>query len=116
LIALLAFAAPAMADHLDVIEGKLKDGCSFSQYMAVVNDFNAWAKDYGYHAEVAIKLQSADLTTMIWLGRSANAATFGKAWDLWRDGQAKADSMPAKLQARFDACSTNVSRRSYDTY
>jgi glutamate synthase domain-containing protein 1 len=115
-VALLALSTPALADHMDVIEFKLKDGCSFNQYMAVVSDFNAWAKDHGYRAEVAAKIQHADLTTMIWLGRSADAATFGKAWDTWRDAQANADSAPARLQARFAACSSNVGRRSYDTY
>lgn len=51
-----------------------------------------------------------------WVGRSANAADFGKAWDTWRDAQANADSVPAKLNPRFDACSTNVSRSGYESY
>jgi len=53
---------------------------------------------------------------MFWVGRSANAAAFGKAWDTWRDALAKADSVPAKLNARLAACSTNVSRSGFDSY
>lgn len=113
---LLTLSAPAMADHYDVIEFKLKDGCNLATYLQVVKDFNEWGQAHGYRAEVANKVQHNDLTTLLWLGRSANAAAFGKAWDTWRDAQADANSVPAKLNARFAACSTNVSRRSYDVY
>jgi len=70
---LLTLSMPAMADHYDVIELKLKDGCSLATYMQVVKDFNEWGKGYGYRAEVANKVQHPDLTTLLWLGRSANA-------------------------------------------
>jgi len=113
---LLTLAMPTMADHYDVIELKLKDGCSLATYLQVVKDFNEWGKGYGYRAEVANKVHHNDLTTLLWLGRSANAAAFGKAWDSWRNAQVDANSAPAKLNARFAACSTNVSRRSYDVY
>jgi hypothetical protein len=36
--------------------------------------------------------------------------------DAWRDPQANADSVPAKLNARFAARSNNVSRSGFDTY
>ena len=42
---LLAFPATTMADYLDVIEFKLS--CDLGEYMAIVEDFNAWGKDYG---------------------------------------------------------------------
>jgi hypothetical protein len=113
---LLTLSLPATADHYDVIEFKLKDSCDFATYMKVVKDFNEWGKEYGYRTEIANKVQHNDLTTLLWLGRSANAAAFGKAWDAWRDALADANSAPAKLNARFAACSTNVSRRSYDVY
>jgi len=61
-------------------------------------------------------LQRANLETMHWVGRSTNAESFGKAWDVWRDALANADSVPAKLNARFAACSTNISRLGFDTY
>jgi len=113
---LLTMSVPATADHYDVIEFKLKDGCNLATYLQVVKDFNEWGKGHGYRAEVASKVQHPDLTTLLWIGRSANAAAFGKAWDSWRNAQADANSAPAQLNARFAACSTNVSRRSYDVY
>jgi hypothetical protein len=53
---------------------------------------------------------------MFWVGRSKDAATFGKAWDTWRDGLSVPDSLASKLWARFQACTTNLSRRGYDAY
>ncbi|MFZ2508988.1 MAG: hypothetical protein WAW79_11025 [Steroidobacteraceae bacterium] len=53
---------------------------------------------------------------MTWLGRSANAATFGKAWDAWRDALSNPDSVPAKLWVRFLKCGVNLNRSGFDTY
>lgn len=106
----------AVAEHMDVIEFEMLDGCAMDQYMAIVQDFNKWGKDFGYQAKVAFPVQSNNLTSVYWLGTSANAATFGKAWDAWRDAQADADSVPAKLAARFAACSKNLGRRGYDVF
>ena len=116
IIALLTLPLPAFAEHMDVIEFKMLEGCSWDKYMAIVKDFNEWGKKYGYNAQVAVPLQSENLTSMYWLGTSADAATFGKAWDAWRDAQADPDSTPAKLWARFVECTTNISRRGYDIY
>ena len=113
---LLIMPMTSMADYLDVIEVKLKDGCSFSNYVAIAKDFNVWGKANGYTAEVLMPLQRSTLDTVFWVGRTANAAAFGKAWDSWRDALSNPDSTPAKLWARFGACSTNVSRSGYDTY
>ena len=107
----------AHADHLDVIQVKLNESCDLSQYVAIAKDFNEkWAKAYAYHAEVLSPLQSDELGTVFWVGRTANAAAFGKTWDAWRDGLSDPKSMPAKLWARFQACGTNLSRRGYDTF
>jgi len=114
--ALLLAPVAASADYVDVIEFKLKDGCDFSTYMAIVKDFNAYAKDLGYEAEIAVKLHHPDPTTHLWLGRSANAKSFGKAWDTYRAALSDPASTPYKLQQRFGACGENVSRRSYDSY
>jgi hypothetical protein len=113
---LLILPVTSMADYLDVIEVKLNEGCTFSSYLAITKDFNEWGKANGYHAEVLRPVQRANLDTFIWVGRSANAAAFGKAWDTWRDALANADSVPAKLWARFSACSTNIKRSGFDTY
>lgn len=111
---LLPFSASA--DHMDVIEFKMLDGCSFEKYMAIVSDFNEWGEDYGYSAEIAIPLQSNNLTSYYWLGTSPDAASFGKAWDAWRDALGDSDSEPAKLAERFAECTENLGRRSYDLF
>lgn len=118
-LAMLLLAVPmiAAADHLDVIEFTLDEGCSFDKYMEIVNDFNTqWGSQNGYKAEILTPIQSHNLESMFWVGRSANAAAFGKAWDTWRDAQADPSSVPSKLWARFQGCSTNIGRRGYDIH
>ena len=116
IVAIICFPMSAIAEHMDVIEFQLKEDCSFSEYMEIVVDFNKWGKEYGYQTKIAYPLQSNNLVSMYWLGTSANAAAFGKAWDAWRDAQSDMDSVPAKLQARFSACEDNLGRRGYDVY
>ena len=114
---LLVLPAGAVADHVDVIEVKLNEGCSLSTYLAIKDDFNEqWAKQYNYHAEVLMPIQSNNLISIFWVGRSANAATFGNAWDQWSSDLMNPDSVASKLWARFLDCGTNVSRRGYDVY
>ena len=116
-VLLLAIGSFVAADHIDVIQVQLRDDCTLDEYLVVVKDFNEWGEDYGYQTEIAVPLQNSDLVTMYWMGRSANAQAFGKAWDAWRDGQGDSSSDPAKLQARFDECANpNVARSSFDTY
>jgi hypothetical protein len=116
-ILLLALPAAASADHLDVIEVKLNDGCSFDKYMEIARDFNTqWGVNNGYKAEVLMPIQSPNLVSIFWVGRSKDAASFGKAWDTWRNELANPNSVAAKLWARFTACSTNLARRGYDVY
>jgi len=107
----------ALADHADVIEVTLNEGCDLSTYVAIKDDFNEqWGSKNGYHSEVFVAIQSNNLTSLFWVGRSKNAAAFGKAWDTWRDDLADPDSTASKLWARFLECSTNVGRRGYDLY
>jgi hypothetical protein len=114
---LLILPIGAFADHIDVIEFKLNEGCSMSTYLAIKDDFNEqWAKEYGYQTEVLVPIQSNNLTSLFWVGRSANAATFGAAWDQWNEDLMDPDSTASKLWARFLECSTNIGRRGYDTY
>jgi hypothetical protein len=115
--ALLGFAAgPAHAEYWDVIGFQIKDTCSIGKYMTIVKDFNEWGKSHGYAASVLTPVQDGDQAMMYWIGKTRNAAAFGAAWDAWRDGQADANSAPAKLQARFSACSTNKTRSGYDAW
>ena len=119
LLAMLLLALPVAtaADHLDVIEFKLNDSCSFNKYMEIARDFNTqFGTQNGYHAEVLMPIQSQNLVSLYWVGRSKDAAAFGKAWDVWRNAQTDPNSVPSKLWARFLACGTNLSRQGYDTY
>ncbi len=116
-IALMSLPLPALADYMDVIQFELNEGCSFNEYMEIVNDFNEqWGKQHDYQSEIAVPLQSDNLVGMYWVGRTKDAATFGKAWDAWRDEQKDPNSLASRLWARFQACETNLSRRGYDTY
>lgn len=117
LLALLALPLSAAAEHLDVIQTELKEGCSLEQYRAIAKDFNdQWGKSHGYSAQIAVPVQSNDLKSVYWLGRSASAESFGKAWDTWRDELSDPKSVAAKLQARFEKCSDDQGRRGYDLY
>lgn len=117
LIAALLLPAPAMANTLDVISSRLKGDCTFATYMGITRDFNAsWGKAHGYNAQLMLPVHSPDSSLVIWVGTTASAEAFGKAWDVWRTALANPASTEAKLQARFDACSTQISRTSYDTY
>lgn len=117
ILAMLSLPIPVFADYLDVIQFELNEGCSFSEYMEIVNDFNEqWGKKHDYQSEVAVPLQSDNLVSMYWVGRTKDAATFGKAWDAWRDELEDPDSLASRLWARFEACETNMSRRGYDVY
>lgn len=116
LVIALFLPLSASADHLDVIEFRMLEGCSFEKYMAIVSDFNEWGEDYGYNAKVAIPLQNDNLTSYYWLGTSENAAAFGAAWDAWRDALGDPDSAPARLWARFLECTENLGRWGYDVY
>ena len=119
LIAIMLLALPmgAAADHMDVIEVKLNDGCAVSTYLQIARDFNTqWGARNEYKAEVLVPLQSQNLVSLYWVGRSKDAATFGKAWDTWRTEIEDANSVAGKLWTRFVACSTNLARRGYDVY
>ncbi len=119
LLLLILFLTPtlASAEYMDVIKFKLTGQCSFSEYLEIKNDFNSqWGEANGYISRVAMPLQNDDLGSMYWIGTTENAAAFGAAWDSWRDALGDPDSVPAKLSARFQVCSENLSRRGYDIF
>lgn len=116
-IALLALPFAAAADHLDVIEVKLNEDCSIDTYLQIAKEFNSdWATSHDYRSEVLVPIQSHNLETLYWVGRSKTTEGFGKAWDAWKKDLENADSVAAKLWARFGKCGKNVSRRAYDIY
>lgn len=116
---LTALVAPGAvrADHLDVIYVTLQADCSLPEYLAIVEDFNKWGEEYGYRTEIAVPIQSDSVGTLVWVGRSKNAEAFGRAWDAWRDAQADPESVPAKINARFEQCNEPFTvRKGFDTY
>jgi hypothetical protein len=113
--ALLLAPICASAEYLDVIPGKLKDKCTLETYVAIKNDFNEqWGKSHGYQAEIASAVQSNDLATIHWLGRTANTEAFGRAWDTWRTELSNPKSVASKLNERLEKCVENTGRRGYD--
>ena len=117
LVLLLLPMSASAGGHMDVIQVTLNEKCSVAEYVAIKNDFNAmWGKQNGYLAEIVVPIQSDDLQSVFWVGRSANAAAYGRAWDTWRDETANSKSIAGRLQERFNKCSTNDSRRGYDVY
>jgi hypothetical protein len=116
-MAMLALPMGAAADHLDVIDIKLKEGCDLAKFVQIAHDFNAqWGASHGYRAEVAVPLQGSDLESMRWIGRSKDAESFGKAWDAWRNEITDPATVAGKLAVRFGACSINIARRGFDLY
>ena len=114
---LLISPISVLADHIDVIEVTLNEGCTVSKYVAIKDDFNEqWGAKNGYHSDVLVPIQSNNLISLYWIGRSENAAGFGNAYDQWRNDLADPDSVASKLWARFLDCSTNVGRQGYDVY
>ncbi len=117
LLPLSPLSAVAADGHMDVIQVTLDPKCSLAEYVKIKDDFNAsWGDQNGYRAEVVVPIQSEDLQSVFWVGRTADAAAYGKAWDNWRDETANPKSIAGKLQKRFNKCSTNTSRRGYDVH
>ena len=113
--ALLVLPLNANAEYMDAIEVTINEACTVAEYVAIKNDFNEqWGKANGYLAEIATPIQSQNLSLVFWVGRAANAAAFGKAWDTWRDALADPKSTASKLNARLTKCSTNVNRSGFD--
>jgi len=105
------------AEHVDVIEVQLKEGCSLSTYLAIAADFNDnWGKQYGYQSEVLAPIQSHNLESLYWVGRSADTGAFGKAFDQWSKALMDPNSVASKLAARFVKCSSNIGRRAYTAH
>jgi hypothetical protein len=114
--AMLLFSGAALSDHIDVIEFTLNEGCSKEKYLEIVNDFREqWGSKNGYETEILFPVQSNNMTSLFWVGRSANAAAFGAAYDKWTTELADPDSTAAGLGARFAQCSTSLGRRGYLT-
>ena len=117
LVAAAMLAAPfsATADTVDVITVTVNDDCTLEKYLAIVDDFNAYYKDRSYQTEILVPVHSADQDAVIWVGRSPSHTAFGQAYDHWEAERVKQGSKVSKLNARLEACTTTVSRSSFQT-
>jgi hypothetical protein len=114
---LLLVASASHAGHLDVISFTMSEDCSLAKYLEIVDDFNTWGEAHGYQAEIAVPAFHSNLETIYWLGRSANAEVFGKAFEAWETSLGNASSVPAQLNDRFGECSNgNDTRHAYKTF
>jgi hypothetical protein len=117
MLAILVAPLTASAEYLDVIQGKLKDKCTLQNYVAMAHDFNdQWGKAHGYTAQIGDPVQSSDIGFVFWVGHTANAEAWGKAWDTWRTELGDPKSVASKLNERFEKCATTEGRRGYDMY
>lgn len=74
-------------------------------YIKNKDDFDKnWGMDYACHVEITAPLQSNDMSTIFWLGRSKNAVSFGAVFDAWNEGIPATESVAGKLNARFVDC------------
>ena len=111
--ALLFIPMTASAEYMEVLEQEFKEGCTIAKYQVIIDDFNVWAKDYGYHAKIASPLYTNKFGSVYWIGTSKDGATFGAAYDAWLVGLKDPKSTPAKLDARMGKCAKLKTRRAY---
>ncbi len=114
-VVMLAAPLPAAADVVDVITVTVNDDCTLETYLAIVDDFNAYYKDRNYQTEILVPVHDAAQDTVIWVGRAPSHTAFGQAYDHWETERVKEGSKVSKLDTRFEACTTTVSRSSFQT-
>jgi hypothetical protein len=113
-IFLLAFPAVAMADYVDVLSAKLKDGCSIATFQQIVADLNAtWAQGGDYKAQLLVPVMSEDLHTLYWVGRAASAEAYGRSLDRWVKEANDPGTVTGKLNERMNACVAWVGRAGF---
>jgi hypothetical protein len=113
---LLAVPAVAMADYVDVLSAKLKDGCSIATFQQIVADFNAtWAQGTDYKAQLLIPVMSEDLHTLYWVGRTTNAEAYGRSLERWVKEANDPNTVTGKLNERMNACVTWGGRAGFIT-
>ena len=119
LIASLLLVVPtvACADYVDVLSGKLKEGCSVATVAQIVKDFNAtWAKEGTYKAELLVPMMSQDLGTVYWVGRTKSAEVFGAGLERWMKESTDASSDAGQIRVRMERCVTWGSRGGFTTF
>jgi len=115
-LSLSIFATLVQADYLDVLAFKLKPACTLKDFIALNQQMNEWGKPYNMTSEVVVPVFSDMPDGYAWVGRTPNAAAFGKAWDAWRTAVVKGEEPVSKLNARWSECTDTAYRRSFDSY
>jgi len=102
----------AQADYVDVITNKLTGDCTMEKYLATVDDFRGvmTAQGYSYTVEVLVPVTGSDLSSVFWVGRTKDLATFGAEYSKWLTALGKSGSPESKANASLNECATNVSR------
>jgi hypothetical protein len=109
-LALLAQAA--QADYVDVIVNKMNPDCTMETYLGTVEEFRGvmTSQGYTYALEILAPVMGPDLGVVYWVGRTKDFATFGAEYTKWLAALENAGSPEAKVNARLNQCTTNVSR------
>ena len=114
LFALLLIVGPqtAQADYVDVITNKMSADCTMEQYLASVEEFRGvmTSQGYTYTVEILAPVTGADLSSVFWVGRTKDFATFGAEYTKWLAALGQEGSPEAKVNAKLNECSMNVSR------
>jgi hypothetical protein len=109
---LLAGSQAANADYVDVITNEMNPDCTMEQYLETVEEFRGvmTAQGYTYTVEILVPVEGENLSSVYWVGRTADFATFGAEYTKWLAGIAKSGSPEAKMNAKLNKCATNLSR------
>ena len=114
LLALIILFAPlaASADYIDAIHNEFVGTCTLEKYLPIVEEFRGVMKSQGYTytVEIAQPLMG-DLTGIWWIGRTKDLATFGAEYTRWEKALASSGTPEAKVNAKLQACTRNVSRQ-----
>jgi hypothetical protein len=111
LIAILATPA-AHADWLEVFHMELNDDCTAPELQGVGDKLT---KKFGadvYSVEILTNGHGATNTSVLWIGRSPNAATWGKANDNWA-AEIASGGQAAQLNAEIGGCASTVTSGSW---
>lgn len=105
-------AQAAQADYVDVIVNEMSPDCSMDTYLANIEEFRGVmsAQGYTYTVETLVPVMGDDLSLVYWVGRTKDFATFGAEYTKWLAALDNAGSPEAKVNAKMNKCSTNVSR------
>lgn len=111
LVAILATSS-VHADWLEVFHMELNDGCTAPELQAVGDKLT---KKFGadvYSVEILTNQHGATNTSVLWIGRSPDATSWGEANDTWA-AEITSGGQAAELSAEIAACARNVTSGSW---